>query len=306
MTAGTIAGFAPGRERRLYAKFIDTCRNGCTRSRDAILLLDPSVEDIGDMLDLRKNMDLATLPTCSACAWAPRWPERSAARAPTGGWRRCSIISRNMSARPRTNRRPCCAASRTCRRDGGRLVSARRNRAVPAALARAGDRNSASTFRPAPGFDRILCDDGPGHRRRNGRRRDDSPSARSFRTWTPSAPTANCRRQTGGASSPGADVRAGLFRRGAVSRPGPSIRTSRAPRFRLLRRSDRRNSTGFTAGASRRRTRLATSRRQPAPNPASRRRAARRCTSWCTRRICGRTMTGSRCSRRTAASSSTN
>ena len=84
-----------------------------------------------------------------------------------------------------------------------------------------------------------------------------------------------------------------------------ALRAPAAPRLRLLPRPARGVRLHLQARASRPPTRPATSRPPPAPTRRRRRRAAKRSTCWSTRPTCGRTTTGSGCSRPTARSSST-
>ncbi len=167
-------------------------------------------------------------------------------------------------------------------------------RAVPQALEQLAGELGVE-LRPGTGIARILSQDG----RAAGVVTDSGETVRLSAVVSNMDSVRTMRELVGGrpaASSPAA---------GSATRPAPAscstsgsiaatitwrTTTSSSPRTR------RRSSTGSTARASPRRTPPATSPRPPARSPAWRRRAAKRCTSWCTPRSCARTMTGPRCS----------
>ena len=124
---------------------------------------------------------------------------------PTSASRRCSITSRSTSARRRTGRRPCCAASRTCRPRAASGTRAAARVRCRAALTRS-RASSASSSQPAR---RSTASS----RRTARRAASGSPTAArsrptpSSRTWTPCARTTSCsararaRRSSGAAAT---------------------------------------------------------------------------------------------------------
>ena len=243
-----------------------------------------------------------------ACAWAARVAgDGPRPRARRRASRRCSTTSRSTSARPPTPRRPCSAASPTCRRARASGIRAAAPRAVPEALA---------------GLAREL-----GVELRTGRRRAPHPARRRRRPWRASRPTTAsaiaagrrrlqrrrradapraARRHAGGpALRAPAPLRAGLLGRRALPRPRPPLRPPAAPQLRLLARPARGVRRHLPPGRAGPRPDLLRLRPGRAPSRTSPRPAARRSTSWSTRPTCGRTTTGSGCCPPTARRSST-
>ena len=107
------------------------------------------------------------------------------------------------------------------------------------------------------------------------------------------------RRRGRRALRPATPIQAGLLGRGAVPRSGPGLRPPAAPQLRLLARSGGGVRLDLQPGRARAGPDLLRRGAGPYRGRLSHRRAARRCTSWCTRPICVPTTTGARCSRTT-------
>ena len=285
----------PARPGAGYRDFLDLSER-CTTSPTASSSGSRSARS-GDMFDLKIELSASTAARRAEHAHGQhRRRARSGSHVPDAARRAdARPLHASMSARRPSRRRPCSAASPTCRRrraSGTRWAAPAPCRGAGEAGRRAG-RRVPHRAPASPHLDRRAAGAVTGVRDR--RRRDGRAGGRRVQRGLPSARTANC-----SAASRAARVRApprlraGLLGRRALSRAGPRLRPSGASRLRLLARPARGVRLSSTARASRPPTRPATSRARPRPSPALRRPAARRSTCWSTRRTCGRTTTGSR------------
>ncbi len=258
-----------------------------------------SVEDIRDTMDFKKGMDLATLQDVLSLKMGSTVAKQIRKRVPDA--RVAQMLDhfvQYVGSSPYNSPAVLCSIAHM-QTDGGVWYPMGGTRAVPLALAKLADEL---------GVDIAAVHGHPAHRVRPGRgqrgrdrgRRDGAAVRRGVQHGRRAHLPRAGRRQARGELRQALEARAGVLRRGAVSRAGPRLRPSGCTTTSSSPATRRRSSTGSTTRASRRRTRPATSPRPPAPSPAWRRRAARRCTCWCTRRTCGRTTTGRRCCRTTA------
>ena len=232
--------------------------------------------------------------TSSRCALEHRGGDDPGPRGRRPGRPRCSTTSRSTSALRPTSRRPCSAASPTCRPAEGDLVSPRRHPRRRRGAGPAGRRARR----------RVPCQSGvqsDPHRRR--RRRSAASCLDDGERVPLAAVVSNCdsvrthRELLAGTPAAGRfekrrRLRAGLLGRGPLPRPRPPLRAAPPPQLRLLARSRTRSSTSSTARASPPPTRPATSVPRPPPSRTSHRPAARPSTSSSTRPTCGPTTTG--------------
>ena len=259
-----------------------------------------SVEDIRDTMDLKKNMDLATLKDVLSLRMGSTVAGQIRKR--VSDPRVAQMLDhfvQYVGSSPYNSPAVLCSIGHM-QTDGGVWYPMGGTRAVPVALAKLADELGVET-RLSTGIRRIVSDRGV----------VSAVETEAGETVPVSGAGVQhgqrahlCQELVGG--KPAASFAKRWKRDPACSGVVLYLGLNKgydhlaASRLRLLQATRRKSSTGSTTRASPPPTRPATSPPPPAPSPAWPRPAARRSMSWCTRPICARITTGRRCCPNTA------
>ena len=195
-----------------------------------------SVEDIRDTMDLKKNMDLATLKDVLSLKMGSTVAKQIRKKVPDA--RVAQMLDhfvQYVGSSPYNSPAVLCSIGHM-QTDGGVWYPMGGTRAGAAALAKLADELGVET-RLSTGIAAHRQRPRRRQRRGDGGRRDRSAVRPWCPTWTRAHLPRAGRRQAAATFGKRLEAGSGLFRRGALPRPEQGLRPSAAPRLRLLPRS---------------------------------------------------------------------